>query len=121
MRLQLNAVKFTADPTLLTFVREKLDKLDTFHDQITGAEVYLKLDGPDTGKPRTKIIELRLMIPGKELFVTERAGSFETATDRLLDVMKDKLVRCKEKRTQTSSLAITQARQLLEADGVEQE
>jgi hypothetical protein len=36
-------------------------------------------------------------------------------------VMKDKLVRCKEKRTQTSSLAITQARQLLEADGVEQE
>ena len=120
MRLQLNAVKFTADESLLAFVQHKLNKLDTFHDQIVGAEVHLKVEGPDTGRLRTKIVELRLTIPGKELFVIERAASFEAATDQLVDVMKDKLVRCKQKRTQTSSQAITDAQHLMEADGVEQ-
>ncbi len=116
MRLQLNAVKFTADQSLLTFVRAKLSKLNTFHDQIVGAEVFLKVEGPDLGKPRTKIMELRLTIPGKEIFITERAGSFEIATDRLLDVLKDKLVRCKQKSTARFAPAIAREQERIETD-----
>ncbi len=116
MRLQLNAVKFTADPSLLTFVRAKLSKLDTFHDQIVGADVFLKVEGPETGKPRTKIMELRLLIPGKEIFVTERASSFEIATDRILDVLKDKLVRCKQKSLARFAPAIAQEKERIESD-----
>jgi putative sigma-54 modulation protein len=103
----MHAVKFTADQSLLDFVQAKLDKLDTFHDHIIGAEVFLRLDGADSNKVKEKVVEVRLTIPGKELFVKEHDKSFESATDRVLDVLKDKLVRCKQKRSDFSSPAIT--------------
>ncbi|MEZ0612482.1 HPF/RaiA family ribosome-associated protein [Fibrella sp. WM1] len=121
MRVQTHAVRFTADQTLLDFIQKKLNKLDTFHDRIVSAEVFLKLDGAETTKVKDKIVEVRLNIPGKELFVTERNKSFEAAVDQVVDVMKDKLVRCKQKRTDFSSPAITSARYQLEENAVEQE
>ncbi len=110
MRLQMHAVKFTADQSLLDFIQLKLDKLDTFHDRIIGAEVFLRLDGADSNKVKEKVVEVRLTIPGKELFVKEHDKSFETAVDRVLDVLKDKLVRCKEKRSDISPPAIAAAK-----------
>lgn len=110
MRLQINAVRFTADQSLLDFIQAKLNKLDTFHDRIIGGEVFLKLDGADSNKVKEKVVEVRLTIPGKELFVKEHDKSFESATDKVLEVLKDKLVRCKQKRNDIFSPAITEAK-----------
>ncbi|ARK11829.1 HPF/RaiA family ribosome-associated protein [Fibrivirga algicola] len=121
MRVQTHAVHFTADQSLLDFIQKKLNKLDTFHDRIVSAEVFLKLDGAETAKVKDKIVEVRLNIPGKELFVVERNKSFEAAIEHLMDVMKDKLVRCKEKRTDFSSPAITKAKAQQEEEAVEQD
>lgn len=121
MRIQMHAVRFTADQSLLDFIQKKLNKLDTFHDHIVSAEVFLKLEGPETAKVKDKIVEVRLNIPGKELFVVERNKSFEGAVEHIMDVMKDKLVRCKEKRTDFSSPAIIQAQDQQEQEAVEQD
>ena len=58
------------------------------------------------------------MLPGKELFVKEHDKSFESATDRVMDVLKDKLVRFKQKRNDISSPAIAEARFQTEDDEV---
>ncbi|AKD54468.1 HPF/RaiA family ribosome-associated protein [Spirosoma radiotolerans] len=116
MRLQINAVKFTADQSLLDFIQAKLDKLDTFHDHIIGGEVFLRLDGADSNKVKEKVVEVRLMLPGKELFVKEHDKSFESATDRVMDVLKDKLVRFKQKRNDISSPAIVEAQTQVETE-----
>ncbi len=118
MRLQIHAVKFTADQSLLEFIQAKLNKLDTFHDRIIGGEVFLRLDGADSQKIKEKIVEVRLTIPGKELFVKEHDKSFESAIDRVLDVLKDKLVRCKQKRSDFSSPAITEAKSRMKEEEV---
>lgn len=118
MRIQLHAVHFTADRNLLDFIQAKLNKLDTFHDRIISCEVFLKLDGSETSKVKEKIMEVRLLIPGKELFVKEHDKTFESATDRVLEVLKDKLVRCKEKRNDFSSSAITEAKERMKAEEV---
>ncbi|WP_460913449.1 HPF/RaiA family ribosome-associated protein [Spirosoma areae] len=118
MRLQMHAVKFTADQSLLDFIQAKLDKLDTFHDRIISGEVFLRLEGADSNKVKEKIVEVRLLLPGKELFVKEHDKSFESATDRVLDVLKDKLVRFKQKRNDISSPAIAQAKYQTEVDEV---
>lgn len=118
MRLQINAVRFTADQSLLDFIQAKLNKLDTFHDRIISAEVFLRLDGADSNKVKEKVVEIRLLIPGKELFVKEHDKSFESATDRVLDVLKDKLVRCKQKRSDFSSPAIVEAKSRMKEDEV---
>jgi putative sigma-54 modulation protein len=117
----MHAVRFTADQSLLDFIQKKLNKLDTFHDHIVSAEVFLKLEGPETAKVKDKVVEVRLNIPGKELFVVERNKSFEGAIEHIMDVMKDKLVRCKEKRTDFSSPAIMQAQDQQEQEAVEQD
>lgn len=118
MRLQINAVHFTADESLLDFIQAKLDKLDTFHDRIISGEVFLRLEGADSNKVKEKIVEVRLMIPGKEIFVKEHDKSFESATDRVMDVLKDKLVRFKQKRNDISSPAIAEATSQPEEDEV---
>lgn len=119
MRLQMHAVHFTADQSLLDFIQRKLDKLDTFHDRIISGEVYLKLDGADTNKVKQKILEVRLNIPGKELFVSQKETTFESATDRIVDVLKDKLVRSKEKRSDFSSPAIAEAKNRMQVESTE--
>lgn len=121
MRLQIHAVHFAADQKLLEFIQKKLNKLDTFHDRIINGEVFLKLDGPETSKVKDKIVEVRLNIPGKELFVTHRDKSFESAIDHIVEVLKDKLVRCKEKRSDFSSPAITQAKERMDTEVEETE
>lgn len=118
MRLQIHAVRFTADQSLLDFIQAKLDKLDTFHDRIISGEVFLRLEGADSNKVKEKIVEVRLMLPGKELFVKEHDKSFESATDRVMDVLKDKLVRFKQKRNDISSPAIVEAKFQTEDDEV---
>lgn len=121
MRLQIHAVHFAADQKLLEFIQKKLNKLDTFHDRIISGEVFLKLDGPETSKVKEKIVEVRLNIPGKELFVTQHDKvSFESATDRVLEVLKDKLVRNKEKRSEFSSSTIEQAKAQMEVEETEE-
>ncbi len=72
MRLQINAVHFTADQSLLEFIQTKLNKLDTFHDRIIGGEVFLRLEGADTNRVKDKVVEVRLTIPGKD--VCQRTG-----------------------------------------------
>ena len=116
MRLQMHAVKFTADQSLLDFIQAKLDKLDTFHDRIISGEVFLRLEGADSNKVKDKVVEVRLLLPGKELFVKEQDKSFECATDRIMDVLKDKLVRFKQKRNHISSPAITEAKSQVEVE-----
>jgi putative sigma-54 modulation protein len=118
MRIQVHAVHFTADRNLLDFIQAKLNKLDTFHDRIVSGEVYLKLDGSETSKVKEKIMEVRLLIPGKEIFVKEHDKTFESATDRVMEVLKDKLVRIKQKRNDFSSPAIEQARERIATEEV---
>jgi putative sigma-54 modulation protein len=118
MRLQIHAVHFTADRSLLDFIQAKLNKLDTFHDRIISGEVFLKLDGSETNKVKEKVMEVRLLIPGKELFVKEHDKTFESATDRIMEVLKDKLVRCKQKRNDFSSSTITEAKERMKTDEV---
>ncbi len=52
------------------------------------------------------------------MFVKEQDKSFESATDRILDVLKDKLVRCKEKRSDFSSPTIAEAKSRVNEDEV---
>lgn len=98
MRLQMQAIHFDADPKLLTFIQQKLDKLDTFYDRITSGEVFLKLDRNDNTKLHTKLLEVKLYVPGGTMFVREQGTTFEEATDLAIDTLKMQVKKFKNKR-----------------------
>lgn len=102
MKLQVNAVHFTADASLLDFVQKKMQKVETFYDRITSGEVYLKLDKGDSSKFQKKYIEVKLNVPGNTIFVKESGTTFEEATDLVMDVLSRKVKQIKQKATSIS-------------------
>ena len=95
MKLQMHSIRFDADQKLIDFIQEKANKLDKFYDRIIDGEVYMRLDNDDQNE--NKIIELKLNIPGSQLFVKERSKSFEASTDQAVETMKRQLKRHKDK------------------------
>jgi putative sigma-54 modulation protein len=86
MQVQVQSIHFDADIKLIKFIEEKLQKLGTFHDRIIKSEVFLRLDKSDVNE--NKIAEVKLSIPGKELFAKKQCKTFEEATDVALDALR---------------------------------
>ena len=95
MKVQIQSIHFSADAKLIQFVEEKVDKLGLFYQEIIGSEVFLRLD--KNSNTENKIAEIKLHIPGNDLFVKKQCKSFEEATDTAVDALTRQLKKHKEK------------------------
>lgn len=96
MRVNINSVHFKADRKLVAFINEKIEKLTQFYDGIIGSEVSLKLD--NTNESDNKISEIRLVIPGQDLYARKQAKTFEESTDNAIEALRTQLIKYKEKK-----------------------
>jgi putative sigma-54 modulation protein len=119
MRLQIQAIHFDADSKLLDFIQQKMDKLDTFYDRITSGEVFLRLVKGDNNKVHTKLLEVKLYVPGGTVFVKEEGTTFEEATDLAVDTLKIQIKKYKDKKN--ASRAPKPVDATIEQDGVLEE
>ena len=94
MKLQVHSIHFDADNKLITFIQKKLDKLETFYDRMVDGEVFLRLNNEGIDN---KTVEIKLRVPGSQLFATEKAKSFEEATDLAADALRMQLKKFKTK------------------------
>jgi putative sigma-54 modulation protein len=95
MNVKINSVHFKADRKLEAFIQEKVSKLTHYFDGIVSADVMLKLDNNET--PENKIAEIKLSIPGNDLYAKKQSKTFEEATDEVVDALKVQLKKYKEK------------------------
>ena len=95
MNIKVHSIKIDVDKKLHSFVKERVDKLELFYDRIVGSEVFLRIDG--TRKTDDKVAEIRMTIPGKELFAKKQGKSFEEATDLAVDALRRQLKKQKQK------------------------
>lgn len=95
MKVNVRSIHFNADAKLMDFIQDKLDKLDQFYDGILGAEVYLRLDNSD--KKENKITEIKLKIPGKDVFAKRQCKTFEEATDDTIEALIKQIKKHKDK------------------------
>ena len=93
MDTQMHAIHFKADQKLLSFIQERLNKLEQFNDQIVSAEVYLRLD-KDREK-ENKIAEIKLHVPGKDMFAKKQCKSFEEATNVAVEALRRQIMKDK--------------------------
>ena len=94
MKVKMHSIKFDADSKLIGVVQKKLDKLETFFDRIIDGEVYMRLNNEGI---KNKTVEVKINIPGDQLFATSTASSFEAAIDESSQALKKQLKRHKEK------------------------
>lgn len=96
MDLQVHSVNFNADRKLIDFINKKMEKLEIYFDHIINGEVFLRLGNPS--EPENKVAEIKLAIPGKELFAKKQCKSFEEGIDLACEALRKQVTKHKEKR-----------------------
>lgn len=94
MNVTIQSIKFDADKKLTEFIEKKLEKLDRFFDVIVAADVFLRVDN---GSIDNKKADIRINIPGSDLFAEHTSKSFEESVDACIDALKTQLQRHKDK------------------------
>jgi putative sigma-54 modulation protein len=89
MQVIIQSPHFKAGKELTNHVNEKVNKLSRFYMGIIAAEVCLKLDGAHPAK--NKVCEIRLIIPGNDLFALSQCETFEEAINETVDALKEQI------------------------------
>lgn len=94
MDIRIQTLKFDADQKLIDYIEKKLSKLPKYYDGVSKVEVVLSLL-PDHDNKNVKMI---VEVPGNQVVVERHSDKFEKAIIDCVDVLKDLLVKVKEKR-----------------------
>jgi putative sigma-54 modulation protein len=94
MKLQVHSIHFDADRKLISYIQKKLDKLETFYDRLVDGEVFLRLNNEGI---ENKTVEIKVRVPGSQLFAIEKARSFEEATGLAAEALRNQLKKFKNK------------------------
>jgi putative sigma-54 modulation protein len=96
MNVNIQTVHFDADVKLLEHIQSKISKVSQFHDKITKVDIYLKLDNI-VHQIKDKVAEIKVHLPGQDLFVKQSSKSFEESFDTALASVITQIKRRKEK------------------------
>ena len=92
MRLQVHSIHFDADRKLIDFIQQRVDKLETFYNRLVKGEVFLRINNEGI---ENKTVEIKLSVPGKELFAKVQARSFEAAAELAIEALRNQLKKFK--------------------------
>jgi len=95
MQVKVHSIQFSADQKLVDFINQKVNKLNLFFGNIVDSEVFLKIITPNANN--NKLVEIKINVPGKELFAKKKSKSFEEAIDDAVDALRIQITKHKEK------------------------
>ena len=95
MRVNTQSVNFNADQKLISFIQQRMDKLDMFYDKVIKSDFFLKVE--NTSDKENKIFEARVSVPGDSFIVKKQCKSFEEGTDMAVASLERQLKKRKEK------------------------
>jgi len=95
MDIIIQSPGFNAGESLENFIKEKVNTLKS--DNIVRANVTL-YKGP-AGNPNNDYCEIRLEVPGNDLFVKKNSEYFETSVSECVEVLSQQIKKSKDKHT----------------------
>lgn len=95
MKVNITSVKFKTDKKLDDYISDKVEKLNQFFEGAISSEVTLRLDNNE--KVKDKVVEIRVLVKGNDLFAKKESKSFEEATDQAVEALRKQLTKYKEK------------------------
>ncbi|HVM86974.1 MAG TPA: ribosome-associated translation inhibitor RaiA [Puia sp.] len=94
MQLEIESPHMEANEALQNFIKNKVAFLGKKFSMIKSCDVILRSE--KNNKQQSCFIEARMEVPGKTLFASDNADSFESAFLRLAENLKHQLNRYKE-------------------------
>jgi putative sigma-54 modulation protein len=110
MEINIQSLSFHASDKLTDFTLDKVNKLAQYTDRIVHAEVILKTDKSE--RNYNKFCEIRICIPGHDLFASKQQVTFEEAVLKTVEALKQQLLSWKEKsqdKSYTSTSGLMQS------------
>jgi putative sigma-54 modulation protein len=95
MNTQIQSINFAADKQLKDFINKKIDKLLSINDTIINADVFLKIDKPDSHD--NKIVEIKLHSSNSGFFAKKQSNSFEESADLASQALRKQIIKYKKK------------------------
>ena len=96
MNIKIQSVHFNTDSKLEEHIEQKVGKLLQRNEDVLSANVTLKIDNSQLND--NKIAEIRIEIPGNDIYAKKQSKSFEEATDIAIEAVRRQLKKFKEKR-----------------------
>ncbi|MFN4852829.1 MAG: ribosome hibernation-promoting factor, HPF/YfiA family [Bacteroidota bacterium] len=96
MEVNIQTLHFDADKRLLSFIHDRVDRLNHYHQGIIQGDVILKLDKNNDAE--NKVAEIKLHVSGSDLFAKRQCKSFEEAVDNSVDALRKQLEKNKTRR-----------------------
>jgi len=94
VKTTIHSIHFDADSKLENFILQRIEKLSNLSENIIESEVFLKLDNNTVDN---KVVEIKLGIPGNNLFAKKVGKTFEEACDSTVEALRRQLKKRKEK------------------------
>jgi len=94
--IKIHSVHFDSDKKLEDFIETKVNKLIKYDNDIIGAEIFLRIE--KSQEKDNKVAEIRLEVPGYDLFAKKQSSTFEAATDTAVDALRIQLKKYKGKK-----------------------
>ena len=95
MKINIQSPSLHPSDKLLDFANDKISKLAQYSDRIIEAQVTLKVNKADDRA--NKVCEIRLSIPGNDLYASRQCPSFEEAIMKTVEALRPQLLTWKEK------------------------
>jgi putative sigma-54 modulation protein len=96
MNIKIDTVHFDADKKLIDFIEKKVSKVAKKSSNIISADITLRLEKSENKE--NKITEIRLDVPGENLFAKKQAKTFEEGVDNALSALEKQIERYKNKK-----------------------
>lgn len=93
MKWDIQTVGFQAKDGLMETTKEQVAKMEKFYTPIIGAEVYYRLVYDD--QQENKKVEVKLNIPGEDIYADHQSNSFEHSLHESLEKVKKQLLKKK--------------------------
>ena len=94
MDIIIQSLGFKASNNLESYINEKLNTIKT--DKIVRANVTL-FKGPDS-TPENNYCEIRLEVPGQDLFVKRHSPYFEASVNECVDILQEQSNKVKHRK-----------------------
>jgi len=95
MRVEFQAINYTADQKLIAYAQQRVEKLTLFFSPIIATRLYTKVQ--KSADKINKQVELKIVVPGEDIVIKKAAKSFEAAISTAVDSAKRVLKKHKEK------------------------
>jgi len=95
MNINIQSPHFTLTPEFHNFVVDKVERFTNYFSNIVSCDVILKII--NITADNNKVCEIRLAVPGNDLFTQHQSTTFEEAVTSAVKILEKQIQKRKEK------------------------